>query len=160
MSHLSSTIRTRHILIASVALAGMVSVPLALMPAPVEAAVPGYNGKIAFVSTRDGNDEIYAMNADGTNQTRLTTNLATDKDPSWSPDGTRLAFTSSRDGNNEIYVMHADGSNAQRLTTSPASDNAPRWDHADVSIDARWQLRDLSHECGWIEPDSPDDRSW
>ncbi len=39
--------------------------------------------KIAFTSTRDGNSEIYVMNADGTNQTRLTTNTAGDIEPSW-----------------------------------------------------------------------------
>ncbi len=42
-------------------------------------------GKIAFSSDRDGNQEIYVMNADGTNQTNLTNNPANDSSPSWSP---------------------------------------------------------------------------
>ena len=49
------------------------------------------NGKIAFTSDRDGNHEIYVMNADGTNQVRLTNNSVADDYPTWSPDGTRLA---------------------------------------------------------------------
>jgi Tol biopolymer transport system component len=85
------------------------------------------NGKIAFVSQRDGIDEIYTMNVDGTGQTRLTTNTAIDVNPTWSPDGTRIAFVSNRDGNYEIYVMNADGSNQQRLTSSTLSDLNPTW---------------------------------
>ena len=80
------------------------------------------NGKIAFVSQRDGNDEIYTMNADGSNVQRLTSDPIgspnSDLSPTWSPDGTRIAFVSNRDGNYEIYVMNADGSNQQRLTSS------------------------------------------
>ncbi|PYR64134.1 MAG: hypothetical protein DMF91_01305 [Acidobacteria bacterium] len=67
--------------------------------------------KIAFTTTRDGNLEIYLMNADGTGPTRLTNNTASDRGPKWSPDGTKIAFESNRDGNWEIYVMNAtDGS--------------------------------------------------
>ena len=54
--------------------------------------------KIAFTSTRDGNSEIYVMNADGTNQTRLTNNTAFDAWPSFSPDSQKIIFTSLRDG--------------------------------------------------------------
>ena len=67
--------------------------------------------RIAFTSTRDGNGEIYVMDADGSNQTRLTDDLAPDSSPAWSPDGTRIAFTSDRSGvgNTGIYVMNPDG---------------------------------------------------
>ncbi|MFP6642604.1 MAG: protein kinase, partial [Candidatus Latescibacterota bacterium] len=61
--------------------------------------------KIAFVSDRDGNHEIYVMDSDGSNQTRLTSNYASDYDPSWSPDGSKIAFGSDRDGFGDIYVM-------------------------------------------------------
>ena len=94
---------------------------------PARAAFPGVNGKIAFTSNRDGNDEIYVMNADGSNQTRLTNNTALDDAPAWSPDGTKIAFHSSRDGNEEIYVMNADGSNQTRLTNNSAFDFEPGW---------------------------------
>jgi len=88
---------------------------------------PGPNGKIAFESTRDGNDEIYVMNADGTGQTRLTNNAAHDFRPSWSPNGSKIAFASTRDGNNEIYVMNADGTGQTRLTNNAAFDSRPSW---------------------------------
>ena len=81
-------------------------------PAPV---VPGGNGPIVFDSNRDGKSQIYVMNADGSNQTRLTGPTASNYYPAFSPDGTRIAFTSDRDGNSQIYVMNADGSNQTRL---------------------------------------------
>ena len=91
---------------------------------PSEAAGPG---KIAFWSTRDGNAEIYAMNADGSNVTRLTFHDNIDTVPDWSPDGRRIVFTSNRVANMEIYVMDADGTNVKRLTTDPALDTLPDW---------------------------------
>jgi len=90
-------------------------------------AIQSAGGKIAFTSGRDGNNEIYVMNTDGSGVTRLTNNPAVDQDPAWSPDGTRLAFTSTRDGNYELYVMNADGSGVTRLTTDPAKDAHPAW---------------------------------
>jgi tricorn protease-like protein len=81
--------------------------------------------KIAFSSNRDGNHELYTMNADGSNQTRLTSNTANDIEPSLSFNGTRIAFSSNRDGNKEIYIMNADGSNQTRLTNNTAFDEVP-----------------------------------
>jgi len=92
----------------------------ALAPMPV--ARP-----IAFASDRDGNFEIYVMNADGTGQTRLTNSLGVDRDPAWSPDGSKIAFTSDRDGNSEIYVMNADGTGQARRTNNAAEDGEPAW---------------------------------
>ncbi len=65
--------------------------------------------KIAFTSDRDGNSQIYVMNAaDGSGQTNLTNNAAfIVGTPAWSPDGTKIAFTNTRDGNVEVYVMNA-----------------------------------------------------
>jgi len=82
---------------------------------------------LAFVSHRDGNTEIYVMNADGSAQTRLTNNPADDSDPQWSPDGRKIAFVSDRDGTNEIYVMKADGSAQTRLTNNAAYESDPQW---------------------------------
>jgi Tol biopolymer transport system component len=84
-------------------------------------------GKIAFYSNRDGNYEIYTMDSDGSNQTRLTFNDAADTWPAWSPNGQQIAFVSNRDGNYEIYVMDVDGTNQRRLTNDPASDTLPYW---------------------------------
>ncbi|MHB0871414.1 MAG: hypothetical protein ACYC5J_18435 [Chloroflexota bacterium] len=89
-------------------------------------AVPSV-GKVAFVSRRDGNDEIYAMDSDGTGQTRLTSSPAYDGAPAWSTDGRRIAFASKRDGNNEIYVMNADGIGQSNLTRHPGNDLSPAW---------------------------------
>ncbi len=58
--------------------------------------------RIVFVSTRDGNEEIYTMNSDGTNQTRLTHNSVYEPHPLWSPGGTRIAFVSRLSGNKYI----------------------------------------------------------
>ncbi len=88
---------------------------------------PAAFGKIVFVSNRDGNNEIYSLNADGTNQTRLTNNSANDTSPRWSPDGSKIVFTSDRDGNREIYSMMADGSNPTRLTNNTVPDIDPAW---------------------------------
>jgi Tol biopolymer transport system component len=82
--------------------------------------------KIAFVSWRDGNSEIYTMNPDGSGQARLTTSAADDMCPAWSPDGSRIAFTSNRDGFFQIYFMNADGSSPVRLKTDFA-DTCPSW---------------------------------
>ena len=87
--------------------------------------LPGGNGKSAFASDRDGNNEIYMMNANGTGQTRLTNNSASDSDPAWSADGTKIAFVSNRDGNFEIYKMNADGTGQTGVTTDAAFDADP-----------------------------------
>ena len=68
--------------------------------------------------------EIYVMNADGSDQIRLTNDRAQKFDPAWSADGSRIAFTSNRDGGEEIYEMNADGSNQTRLTKTPAAGTA------------------------------------
>lgn len=83
--------------------------------------------QIAFHSSRDGNKEIYVMNADGSGLTRLTDNAASDLRPAWSPDGTRIAFSSNRDGNMEIYVMGSSGSNPTNLTNNLAEDTNAAW---------------------------------
>ena len=83
--------------------------------------------KIAFSSNRDGNPEIYVINADGSNMVRLTNNPFVDDMPAWSPDGNKVAFGSNRDGNTEIYVMNADGTGLTNLTNNPAYDVKPAW---------------------------------
>jgi Tol biopolymer transport system component len=96
-------------------------------PTPMPTSPPAGTGRIAFESARDGNYEIYVMNADGSRQTRLTGNPGADQGPAWSPDLKRIAFESNRDGNYEIYVMNADGSGLTRLTDNPALDMNPSW---------------------------------
>jgi WD40 repeat protein len=83
--------------------------------------------KIAFVSDRDEDSEIYIMNVDGSEQTNLTNNPARDDVPCFSPDGTKIAFESDRDGNDEIYIMNVDGSGQTNLTNNPADDYHPNF---------------------------------
>jgi Tol biopolymer transport system component len=91
---------------------------------------------IVFVSTRDGDYALYGMNADGSDQGRLTDErgdlttaegLQFQTDPAWSPDGKQIAFASAREGSFDIYVMNADGSDTRRLTTSNANEQGPTW---------------------------------
>lgn len=85
------------------------------------------DGRIGFISDRDGDPEIYVMDSDGSGVTQLTHNEAYESTPIWSPDGRRIVFTSYRDGNNEIYMMNSDGSGVTRLTRNEAIDDRPRW---------------------------------
>lgn len=90
--------------------------------------------KIAFTSSRDGNYEIYVMNADGTEQKRLTDNPRIDTMPVWSPDGKRIAFVSDRAGPYKIYIMDADGSNVVRITQNSYRDSDFDW-HSDEGVE-------------------------
>jgi len=86
-------------------------------------------GRIAFVSYRDGYNNIYVMNPDGSGVTRLTNYEWGDYAPAWSPDGTRIAFvrTGKNYNSSEIYIMNADGSGQVNLTNSPGYDGNPAW---------------------------------
>ena len=83
--------------------------------------------KIAFHSYRDGNWEIYVMNADGTEQTKLTHNPGEDTYPTWSPEGSRLVFNSATVGYTDIYMINADGTGLTQLTSHPAPEYNPSW---------------------------------
>jgi len=124
----SSRKETDKVVLSFVLLLGLV---IAIIPMGMQTVwagtFPGANGKIAFTSQRDGNDEIYVMNADSTAQTRLTNNTANDFNPSWSPDGAKIAFTSDKDFLFEIYVMNPDGTGQTRLTNNTADDFASSW---------------------------------
>jgi Tol biopolymer transport system component len=70
--------------------------------------------EIAFVSDRDGDDEILVMDADGSNVRQLTLNDQKDSDPAWSPDGAMIAFDRG-DDDAWVWVMSADGSGAHAV---------------------------------------------
>ena len=124
-------------------------VALVVMAVPASAIVPGPNGRIVFESSRDGNNEIYVMNSDGTVQQNLTNNKqANDVFPAWSPDGTQITFSSDRAeaGDLDIYVMNADGSGVTRLTDAPGEDRGASWTSDGQQIVFHSQrFRDATH---------------
>jgi TolB protein len=116
---------------------------------PAEDMLPTWSPdgkKIAFASKRDGNLEVYVMNADGSGIKNLTNYSGNDSGPSWSPDGKKITFASRRNGNADIYIMGADGSNVKRLTNHDADDDMPRWSPDGKKItfqskrDGKWDI--------------------
>lgn len=90
---------------------------------------PG-TGRIAFTTDRSGDYEIWVVNPDGTGSVNVTRNASWDRNPAWSPDGSRIAFTTCRYGTPcDIAIMNADGTGVTRVTNAPAlkdKDN-PTW---------------------------------
>ena len=73
-------------------------------------------------------DEVYVINADGTELTNVSMNPdQRDHGPAWSPNGTQIAFFSSRDGVWGIYTMNADGTEVQPLIVRPGANDYPSW---------------------------------
>lgn len=95
--------------------------------------------RIVFSSTREGNEDIFMMNADGKDVRRCTYTLGAGRDsrlPEWSPDGNQIAFQSNRDGPREFYLLTLADSNVKRLTHTPNNGlNAhPAWSSDGKSI--------------------------
>jgi Tol biopolymer transport system component len=108
--------------------------------------------KIVFQSDRDGNLEIYSMDSDGTNVTRLTNDPAIDVVPSLSHDGSKIAFVSSRGGQgSNIYLMNMDGSDVEQLTFGYLDEN-PAWSPDDQQI-AYESLTTPDFEIGIVNAD-------
>jgi Tol biopolymer transport system component len=118
----------------------------ALLPTEPSAQTTSPEGKIVYVKQgtepsdncdlQSGCDDLWVMDADGTNQTNLTNTPDTNEgQPAWSPDGTKIAFTGpgelNEDGSGglgDIYVMDADGTNRTNLTDTPDFlDYRPSW---------------------------------
>lgn len=91
---------------------------------------------IVFVSNRDGKNNIYVMNDNGSRVRRLTDTQFNIGAPRWSPDGSQIAFHMDLHSTDpdprkpqqyDIFIMNADGSNQRRLTDHPKLDVAPSW---------------------------------
>ena len=85
------------------------------------------DARIVFTSERDGNPEIYVVNADGSGLKRLTNTPSEDRGPVPSPDGKSILFASNRDGNFELYRMEIAGQKVTRLTKDPADEGFASW---------------------------------
>lgn len=132
-------------------------------PSPVLTNTPigGSSGQIAFVSMRDGNEEIYLMNADGSNPINLTNNLSRDLFPIWSSDGSKIIFLTDRDGDWDYFVMGADGSNPTNVTR----DRLHSWSNATFSPDGTkiafslWENDNTRYNIFLINLDGSESRS-
>jgi Tol biopolymer transport system component len=104
-----------------------VSAPSVVVASPGTAqAVEG--PLIAFTTDRDGNNEVYVVEAAGGTPVNLTRHPASDHSPTWSPDGARVAFISDRSGDPDVWVMNADGSNPVNTTNSDeVHESEPAW---------------------------------
>jgi Tol biopolymer transport system component/DNA-binding winged helix-turn-helix (wHTH) protein len=91
------------------------------------------DGRIVYVSTLSGNQDIWVMNADGSGQKQLTFDPAPDFDPAVSPDGRHVVFASERSGKNRLWRVDIDGGNPTQLTGGVAADFLPNY-----SPDGRW----------------------
>ncbi|OGD54034.1 hypothetical protein A3K80_00260 [Candidatus Bathyarchaeota archaeon RBG_13_38_9] len=110
---------------------------LALNIGEVSGAFPGAKGKIVYMG-QDGDPtpdyEIYTMNPDGSNITKLTDDDVYDANPAWSKNGSKIAFVSTRnidggnpEGDEEIWIMNPDGTGKTQLTFNSANDREPDW---------------------------------
>ena len=86
-----------------------------------------HTARIAFVSDKDSNWDIWIMNPDGSELKNITKNPSLDSHPSWSPDGKNIVFYSDRDGNKNIYTISTDGTNIKQLTSGSRSNHSPSW---------------------------------
>ena len=86
-------------------------------------------GQIAFISWRDGGNEIYVIGADGQGLKRVTHDLDPKNRPSFSPDGGRIAYYAwhAGEGFDHIYVVDTDGRNRNRLTENQEHHSQPAW---------------------------------
>jgi TolB protein len=85
--------------------------------------------QIAFAAVAEGANaqDIFVMNADGSNWRRITTHPDSDTTPTWSPSGTQIAFTSDRTGKPQVYIMNVDGSGVRRLPLPDAEVDRATW---------------------------------
>jgi TolB protein len=103
---------------------------------PEDTAPATYGDKIAFMSNRNGNWEIYVMNLDGSGLKQLTKNASNDGLPTWSPDdmgATQIAFVSNQGGPWAVWAMDPDGANRRKLFDIGGGGLVFDWEHEQIS---------------------------
>ena len=111
-----------------------------------------FEPRIVFTSNRNGNWDIYSMDANGNNLLQLTDHPASDEVPACSPDGRRIAFMSERDGSPDLYVMDSSGNNVIRLTNSKFGEYRASWSPDGMKI-AFPSIRDGNSEIHAMDAD-------
>lgn len=102
--------------------------------------------KIIFTSDRNGSEDIYSMNLDGSGLVQLTDHTGKDNYPAVSPDGKKIAYTSDINGNGiwQIMVMNWDGTDKTQLTNNPWRSGYPTW-----SFDGRFIFFEVYQDGDW-----------
>ena len=102
---------------------------LALLLAAALGCLPfgGGGNPIVFVAEGDGNPELYLLDPESGETTRLTNNQHPDLAPVWSPDGESIAYISEESGDGEIHIVDRQGVPVSRLTLNKGADELPRW---------------------------------
>ncbi|MCB9459845.1 MAG: PKD domain-containing protein [Anaerolineaceae bacterium] len=80
---------------------------------------------IAYIAARDADGDVFLVNANTAESTRIMTNDSMESGPAWSADGTQIMYASNAFGDLDLFTMNADGSNPTQYTTSPSNDFAP-----------------------------------
>ncbi|MBN2304527.1 MAG: PD40 domain-containing protein [Anaerolineae bacterium] len=124
--------------------------PTVLFPTTIPTPTPvpdplRVGGSLVYSLRENGQEDLWTISVGESQPLRLTNSPADERDPAWSPDGTRIAFSSNREGNWELYIMRLDTGEITRLTYTVGFEGAPSW-----SPDGAW----LAYE-GYY-PDSPD----
>jgi TolB protein len=113
---------------AAVAADKAISIPVQITHAQNFDPFPSSDGKhLVFISMISGKEQLFTMNADGSNIVQLTRDDADHEDPAWSPDGTKIAFVLITADRHSIAVMGTDGSNVEVLTPREQNTIHPNW---------------------------------
>ena len=83
--------------------------------------------RLAFDAGSGADRDIYVVNADGSDLTKLSSVEGSDSLPAWSPDGSRIAYVHTTGSNDDVWVMNVDGSRPVRLTDDEGLDLEPVW---------------------------------
>ena len=77
--------------------------------------------KIAFISDRSGNWDIWVMNSDGSHPVQVTSNTGLDKEPNWSPDGRSIVYVSQRNGQWDVWLLNVEQTIIRQNLTASVS---------------------------------------